>query len=48
MEKEDFRTVDDKTRSSFRKRAVELHKKGVKKGRANAFNFLHIKMLLTI
>jgi transposase len=32
MEKEDFRTVDDKTRSSFRKRAIELHKKGVKKG----------------
>src|SRR5690554_2004586 len=32
MEKEDFRTVDDATRSSYRKRAISLIKQGKKKG----------------
>jgi len=32
MEKEDFRTMDDTIRSSYRKRAIGLIKKGVKKG----------------
>lgn len=32
MEKEDFRTVDDTIRSSYRKKAIALIKKGVKKG----------------
>lgn len=32
MEKEDFRTMDDAIRSSYRKRAIGLIKKGVKKG----------------
>ena len=32
MEKEDFRTVDDSIRSSYRKKGIALIKKGVKKG----------------
>jgi len=32
MEKEDFRTIDDTIRSSYRKKAIGLIKKGVKKG----------------
>lgn len=32
MEKDDFRTVDDKIRSSYRKRAIGLIKQGKKKG----------------
>ncbi|MDP3311770.1 helix-turn-helix domain-containing protein, partial [Lutibacter sp.] len=32
MEKEDFRTVDDTIRSSYRKKAIALIKKRVKKG----------------
>jgi transposase len=32
MEKEDFRTLDDAIRSSFRKKGIALIKKGVKKG----------------
>lgn len=32
MEKEDFRTVDDSIRSSYRKKALSLIKKGVRKG----------------
>lgn len=32
MEKEDFRTLDDSIRISYRKRAIALIKKGVKKG----------------
>lgn len=32
MEKEDFRTVNDAIRSSYRKKAIALIKKGVKKG----------------
>lgn len=32
MEKEDFRTIDDTIRSSYRKKALALIKKGVKKG----------------
>jgi transposase len=32
MEKEDFRTVDDAIRSSYRKKAITLIKKGTKKG----------------
>lgn len=32
MEKVDFRTLDDKTRISYRKRAITLIKKGKKKG----------------
>lgn len=32
MEKEDFRTIDDATRSSYRKRAISLIKQGKKKG----------------
>ena len=30
MEKEDFRTIDDAIRSSYRKKAIALIKKGVK------------------
>jgi transposase len=32
MEKEDFRTIEDTIRSSYRKKAINLIKKGVKKG----------------
>ena len=32
MEKEDFRTLNDNIRSSYRKKAISLIKKGVKKG----------------
>ena len=32
MEKEDFRTIDDTIRSSYRKKAIALIKKGFKKG----------------
>jgi transposase len=32
MKKDDFRTVDDKVRSSFKKRAITLFKNGTKKG----------------
>ena len=32
MEKEDFRTIDDTIRSSFRKKGIALIKKGIKKG----------------
>ena len=32
MEKEDFRTIDDTIRSSYRKKAIAMIKKGFKKG----------------
>jgi transposase len=32
MEKEDFRTIDDTVRSSYRKKGIALINKGMKKG----------------
>jgi hypothetical protein len=32
MEKEDFRTIDDTVRSSYRKKGIALIYKGMKKG----------------